>query len=428
MASINLITGTAKGRIGQLQYQTRGLQCVVRSRQPGGLTNDQAEYVNKPVLIALSSAYHNWARYLLMNYGSDRDPIQALWNYYTRCNRAWFTSTPSWPVGYQLSLHTALEVYEGSYQADLNTEDGAFYFNTYPGIFSINTKVIIVVGLSTKPIADCTFYVADLSDEIHDLPFWDSLPGSADIGFFFYDTVEKKLKAGLVIATIQDPVPLPFWTISQDFIDNHISLTVVVSKNAYFQTAIYIDMEDVPEPFNEYDVLLTWKKAFEGHNINEEDERSIGEEIILGEEDAMPSVSSPLVVFESYDWPRSRVASTPISLTPILVPFAWSAGEQTSLLKIRYEIYEGDTRFYLNSSAMESDYDQDLWYFKFTPSGTLASLIGTDPVIIDFSNDQYLDAVVGEYPLSGVQGTLLAYSTDKDYVISDALNGLAVPY
>jgi hypothetical protein len=151
MGRINLITGTASGKIGQLQYQTHGMKCVVRSKQPEGLTNDQAELVNKPILINLSQAYHQWAKYLLSNYPSDWKKPQALWNYYTKCNQGIFDHTVNYNAGYAVVHHGPAEQYPAAYTVRPWEQTASFQFNAAPAALDSTAVVCLVYGLVSAP-------------------------------------------------------------------------------------------------------------------------------------------------------------------------------------------------------------------------------------------------------------------------------------
>lgn len=144
MGIINLVTGCASGKIGQLQYQTKGLKCIVRSKQPDGLTNQQAEEINKPVLLDLSYKYRLWAKWLIENYITDWKPPKSKWNYYTECNKRFFVEGIKPELGFSIGYWTGKPLPSATYQPDNGGDTATFEFSTLPPNDYFGQKILLV--------------------------------------------------------------------------------------------------------------------------------------------------------------------------------------------------------------------------------------------------------------------------------------------
>ena len=214
MGRINLITGTASGKIGQFQYQTHGMKCVVRTRQPQGLTNDQAELINKPILVNLSASYHQWAKHLLTEYPSDWVRPQALWNYYTKCNRPLFEGAAGFEAGFAVVYHGAVKQYQGSYTLDPFSLTAVFSFDEPPAALPASTEVCLVRGLTSGPPEQWEIIKFPVSASPHAAPYWNEAAGSENIGFFLLDHAGK-LYGGVTVCSIHGVTPPEFFSPTQ---------------------------------------------------------------------------------------------------------------------------------------------------------------------------------------------------------------------
>jgi hypothetical protein len=211
MGQINLLTGTASGKIGQFQFQTHGMKCVVRTRQPQGLTNDQAELINKPILLDLSASYHQWARHLLTVYPSDWAKPQALWNYYTKCNRPVFEGTAQYVAGFSVVLHGAVKQYQASYTLDSGTSTAVFSFDENPAALPASTVVCLVRGLTSGPPEQWEISTFPVSASPQPAPYWNEEAGSENIGFFLLDYAGK-LYGGMTQCSIHGVTPPEYFS------------------------------------------------------------------------------------------------------------------------------------------------------------------------------------------------------------------------
>jgi hypothetical protein len=211
MGRINLITGTASGKIGQFQYQTHGMKCVVRTKQPVGLTNDQAELANKPILINLSQAYHQWAKHLLSHYPSDWKKPQALWNYYTKCNQGIFDGTAEFEAGYAVVKHGPVKQYPAAYTVRPADQTAVFQFDEAPAALDKSSVVCLVYGLVSGPPEKWVVIQLPVTDTPQGVPYWFVEAGSEDIGYYLIDHAGK-LYAGMTLCTIKGVAPPEYFS------------------------------------------------------------------------------------------------------------------------------------------------------------------------------------------------------------------------
>jgi hypothetical protein len=215
MGRINLITGTASGKIGQFQYQTHGMKCVVRTKQPEGLTNDQAELVNKPILLNLSSAYHQWAKYLLTEYPSDWAKPQALWNYYTKCNQALFEGTADYEAGFAVVKHGAVKQYRATYTVRPWEQTAEFQFDEAPAALDASAVVYLVHGLISGPPENWVIVPLSVTADPQAAPYWNEEAGSENIGFFLLDHAGK-LYGGMTLCAVKGAAPPEYFSPSPE--------------------------------------------------------------------------------------------------------------------------------------------------------------------------------------------------------------------
>lgn len=215
MGRINLITGTASGKIGQLQYQTHGMKCVVRTKQPEGLTNDQAELINKPILLNLSRAYRQWAKYVLSVYPSDWLKPQALWNYYTKCNQGLFDGSADYDAGYAVVKHGATKQYPATYTVRPWEQAAFFQFDEAPAALDNSAVVCLVYGLVSGPPENWVIVQFPVTETAQAAPYWSVVDGSEDIGYFLLDR-SGKLYAGMTLCTVKGEAPPDYFSPSAD--------------------------------------------------------------------------------------------------------------------------------------------------------------------------------------------------------------------
>jgi hypothetical protein len=211
MGRINLITGTASGKIGQFQYQTHGMKCVVRTKQPGGLTNDQAELVNKPILLNLSQAYHRWAKYLLTEYPSDWARPQALWNYYTKCNQGIFDGTADYEAGYAVVKHGAVKQYPATYTVRPWLQTAVFQFNEAPAALDKHAVVCLVHGLVSGPPEQWDLIKLPVTETPQAAPCWAEEAGSEIVGYFLLDHTGR-LYGGMTLCEVKGETPPEYFS------------------------------------------------------------------------------------------------------------------------------------------------------------------------------------------------------------------------
>ncbi|MDR2759795.1 MAG: hypothetical protein LBB78_10500 [Spirochaetaceae bacterium] len=211
MGRINLITGTASGKIGQFQYQTHGMKCVVRTKQPEGLTNDQAELINKPILLSLSKAYRLWAKYLLTSYPSDWSKPQALWNYYTKCNQPLFDGSAQYEAGYAVVKHGAVIQYQAVYTVRPWEQTAVFQFDEDPGALDAGAVICLVRGLVSGPPEDWVIVRLPITKTPQAVPYWNEEAGSENIGYFLLDRTGK-LYAGMTQCSVKGDVPPEYFS------------------------------------------------------------------------------------------------------------------------------------------------------------------------------------------------------------------------
>jgi len=198
MGSINLIAGTASGKIGVNQYQTHGLTCVVRTKQPEGLTNEQALLINKPVLDALSLKYKAYASYILDNYPSDWVKPMARWNYYTKCNALFFDSGVTAKTGLCLSRMLVPPDCTAYYLYTESTESAVAYL--MPDVLAAfgGQKAVFVQGASPKTIGECIFTERSVEELVTGLPYAAEYNQAGAVRMFFLSGSTGKIMYGCI--------------------------------------------------------------------------------------------------------------------------------------------------------------------------------------------------------------------------------------
>jgi hypothetical protein len=213
MGTINLVAGTAGGKIGVNQYQTHGLTCVVRTKQPAGLTNQQATDINKPVLDALSITYKKFASYIIGNYPTDWKKPMAKWNFYTGCNAMFFKSGVTAKTGLLLSDFRALPDCTGYYLYTDATESAFIYLTGDSPVAFLNQEVTFIFGIDTKAISECVFVNKDVSQFIAGIPFAEAYKAAGAVMMFFRNKQTGKSLYGCIALT---PMAYP----EADFVGN----------------------------------------------------------------------------------------------------------------------------------------------------------------------------------------------------------------
>jgi hypothetical protein len=265
LGRINLITGTASGKIGQFQYQTHGMKCVVRTKQPEGLTNDQAELVNKPILLNLSQAYHQWAKYLLSVYPSDWAKPQALWNYYTKCNQPVFAGTAQYEAGYSVVKHGAPAQYGASYIIRPWEQTAAFQFDEEPAALDSSAVVCLVRGLISGPPERWEVVRLPVTKTLQDVPFWDEEEGSENIGYFLL-THAGKLYGGMTRCSVKGEAPPEYFSPSpEDITANMLVYEELTGNGHYLDIRFSFNTAFMPSWITGKTIRYTAHTALTGH-------------------------------------------------------------------------------------------------------------------------------------------------------------------
>lgn len=283
MAEINLITGCANGKVGNLQFQSQGLKCVVRSKQPSGLYNSQALDINAPVLKALSAQYHLWARYMLNNFKTDYAKPQAVWNYYTECNKRFYDNPESEFIGqcvnkgeYPLLPNCLLKIGD-------TKEETTFEWKGEVPSFYRDMQVLIFVWKQAGNIQDADKHLIDVSESPVLVPIENYDENDYCMAFIVVATDEGyELITGASVATIEVPQE-KFWNIPADIAT---SLAKINYNSIGYQgnlNTMTVNLNDIPQEFQKYGVQIEWKKDFNVYTAGQ-------------------IVAAPLMASYSYGW------------------------------------------------------------------------------------------------------------------------------
>jgi hypothetical protein len=416
MGTINLITGTASGKIGQFQYQTHGMKCVVRTKQPEGLTNDQAELINKPILINLSQAYHHWAKHLLSNYLSDWKKPQALWNYYTKCNQGLFDGTAGYESGYAVVKHGATVQYQATYTVRPFDKTAVFQFDQAPAVLDKSAVICLVYGLVSGPPEDWIIFKLPVTETPQAVPYWSVEAGSEDIGYFLVDQAGK-LYAGMTLCTVKGEVPPEYFSptpaevaanmlIYEEYWDLYNSLRLRFNFNADF----------MPSWITGKTIRYTAHVALEGHPAGTSWTAVYSPSVtFLLEDYDVVSTVDPLLTWVIVEGDTEK--SDPITLTVSqLIP---PPGFFDQCQFVVYQEESADDEYYAVLQFWydtEEQYDFAVrFYVNFTGQGSIVSHLPKNPMFYMFDDFPYLWDESPHIPVTPPCGT-------AQFVIGDHRN------
>ena len=320
MGTLNLLAGTAHGKIGQFQFQTRGLKCVVRTKQPEGLTNAQAENINKPVLQKLSEHYHLWAKYMLENYDTDYKKPQALWNYYTEVNRPSFVDGVTQRTGWFVNKKAGLSVPGGVYYPDSANNSGRFEFSEIPPQEYLNYDVLLIFGLDTKPIAQCQKVYAPYGAIIEDLPYIATEEAVTQILGFIVSRNHEGLISGAFKITAGPDSGLPFWNAPDTFINGGILLNYTTVTAEAIAAEIAINEAQVPAQFNGYKWRFLFSKKLGGYLAGTTHTITRGQALSVSANCEAWESGEIIAVVELIDQAETTICSPEINLLSTLAP------------------------------------------------------------------------------------------------------------
>jgi hypothetical protein len=391
MGRINLITGTASGKIGQLQYQTHGLKCVVRTRQPQGLTNDQAELINKPILLDLSASYHQWAKYLLSEYPSDWERPQALWNYYTKCNRPIFDGTADYEAGFAVSFHGAGKQYRATYTLDPGTLTAEFKFDENPIALPASTVVCLVHGLTSGPPGQWEIAQFPVSGGPQAAPYWDELAGSENIGFFLLDR-DGKLYGGMTLCAVQGTEPPEYFSPSPaEVAANMLIYEELDILSEPMKIRFAFNAAFMPSWLAGKTIRYTAHAALEGHPAGTSwtAPYSPAAEFRLQRHEAQ-SPLDPLLTWVVMDGNIEKSDQLTLKVTNLVIPPGFFQG--ANLIVYQEEMYAN--QWYAMFTGSFSNPASDAFalqvYVKFTGQGAVAARMAENPMCYVLEDFPYL--------------------------------------
>lgn len=320
MGTLNLLAGTAHGKIGQFQFQTHGLKCVVRTKQPQGLTNAQAEQINKPVLQKLSEHYHLWAKYMLENFDTDYKKPQALWNYYTEVNRPSFVDGVTARTGWYVNKKAGLSVPAGVYFPDPANDSGRLEFSETPPNEYLNYDVLLIFGLDKKPIAQCEKLYAPYGAVIEGLPYIETEEDITKILGFIVSRNHAELISGAFTITAGPASGLPFWNAPDEFINGGILVNYNTVTAAAIAAAITIDEAAVPAQFNGYKWRFIFNKKLGALLPGTTHTITRGQSLDVSANCEAWAADEIIATVELYDPAETTICSPPINLLSALVP------------------------------------------------------------------------------------------------------------
>jgi hypothetical protein len=381
MGRINLVTGTASGKIGQFQYQTHGMKCVVRTKQPGGLTNDQAEFVNKPILLNLSRAYHQWAKHVLSAYPSDWKKPQALWNYYTKCNQGIFDGTADYEAGYAVVKRGAAKQYPATYTVRPWEQTAVFQFDVNPAALDRTAAVLLARGLTSGPPENWEIVRLAVTPEPQPVPCWSEEAGSENVGYFLLDR-EGKLYAGMTVCEVKGDAPPEYFAPTPGEIAANMKVYEEMAPDGrHIRIRLAFDTSFMPSWIAGRTVRYTARTAIQGHpsGTSWTEAYNPAASFLLPEYKIADTVNPVLSwVIEDGGAEKSDIVSLKVS--QINAPAGFFAGTEATLYQ--EEDYEDEYRaqLWLYTKTAEQENFTYCFNLKFTGTGNVAAHMDENPM------------------------------------------------
>ncbi|MDR0639964.1 MAG: hypothetical protein LBG27_13890 [Spirochaetaceae bacterium] len=381
MGTLNLITGTASGKIGQFQYQTHGMKCVVRTKQPGGLTNDQAELVNKPILLNLSQAYHQWAKYLLGAYPSDWKKPQALWNYYTKCNQGIFTGTADYGAGYAVVKHGAAKQYTATYTVRPWEQTAAFQFDENPAALDNTAAVCLVRGLTSGPPEDWVVVRLAVTPDPQPVPCWSEEAGSGNVGYFLLDR-EGKLYGGMTVCEVKGDSPPEYFAPTPEEIAAKMRVYEEQAPDGWtIRLRLAFDTSFMPSWIDGKTIRYTARTAIQGHpsGTSWAENYSPTTTFLLPEYHLAATVD-PVLSWVITEGGAEKSDAVPLKVSQILAPDGFFANTEATLFQ--EEDYPGEYKAELSlyTETVKDENFAMLFNLRFTGTGSVASHMAENPM------------------------------------------------
>jgi hypothetical protein len=421
MASINLLTGTAHGKVGVLQYQSQGLKCVVRSKQPDGLTNPQAETVNKPILLALSNQYHLWAKWLLENYETDYRRPQALWNYYTKCNQDAYTKELQYAIGFQVNKHHIQQEYYPVYTFTGPQNPGRLHFPVHPEAYPPGCNIVIVRGWKSRPLPEAELVEVPLAVEITGLPSWELPEPYDDIAVFIKEKDSRRALSGFTPAAYVNEETAPFWEVPQSFLDSGVALATTGLGSATRSHSLTVDVDAIPQQYRALPMRLTFNQACGGYAQGQVEILPLSSLVDLGTDDKVFNPGEQVITWELFYERFQEPSSDPVNALPGFTPITFSTQEKQEAVKALCKALPGSRADFVINLAVPGTY---LSTAKITaalaPAGALAAAIGAGTRKYYDNGDKSITNVPFA-SLSGNIGTVTLLDSRTEYAISEAL-------
>jgi hypothetical protein len=391
MGRINLITGTASGKIGQFQYQTHGMKCVVRTKQPEGLTNDQAELINKPILLNLSRAYRQWAKYLLSVYPSDWKKPQALWNYYTTCNKALFDGTADYEAGYAVMKHGASVQYSATYTVRPWEQTAFFQFDQAPAALVKSAVVCLVYGLVSGPPEHWEIVRLPVTETSQAAPYWPVEAGSEDIGYFLLDK-DGSLYAGMTLCAVKGETPPEYFSPTPaEIAGNMIVYEELPTGTDKLQIRFNFNTAFMPSWITGKTIRFTAHAALEGHPAGTSWTAPYSPASVFTlPRYAIVSPVDPLLTWTVTDGNEEKSDPIALKVSQILPPANYFT--DCSAVVYQEEAFSGSYNAGFVFRAKTSDQEQftSLFMLKLTGTGTIAEYMYENPMFYGFEEFPYL--------------------------------------
>jgi hypothetical protein len=381
LGRINLITGTASGKIGQFQYQTHGMKCVVRTKQPGGLTNDQAELVNKPILLNLSSAYHRWAKYLLSHYPSDWSKPQALWNYYTKCNQAIFDGAADYEAGYAVVKHGASKQYQATYTLRSWEQTAFFQFDENPVELDTYAVVCLVHGLTSGPPEEWDTVMLSVTPAAQPVPYWAEKDGSVNIGYFLLEH-SGKLYAGVTLCSVRGERPPEYFSPSPEEITaNMLVYEEQGVKDIPLQIRLSFNTAFMPAWAVGKSVRYTAHTDLVGHPAGTSWADTYNPSAVFNLPDYVcVSPLDPLLSWEILDGATVKSDLITLNVSEIITPPDFFARSGAVIYQAKAGTSGYEALIWFQTETIREEYYSLNFYIKFTAQGSFTSLLPENPM------------------------------------------------
>lgn len=310
MGKVNLITGTAHGKIGKIQYQSKGLKCIVRSAQPIGLSNNQATQINKPVFDKLSQEYNSWGRWALSEFETDLKKPQGAWNYYTKQNENSFKTGVTETTGWYVGKHTKALLGGCVYHESINKDYGIIQFADQLPVDYVDYDILIIFAIGEHPIAECEKRYVPYNNAEQHFDFIETAQNVTKIIGLIVSKDHKTLITGAFDIQAGGEVGDLYWNCPTNFINNGIQASTTNIGTDNQNVSISIDSQLIPEEYTTLSVKWTYLTEISGHLAGSSEIEPIGNSKTLTAPAQYYAIGTNIIQWELWNVEKNKSASS----------------------------------------------------------------------------------------------------------------------